>query len=73
MPGGRIELEEHTGESEKSGTSAPGKDSALLEQVRAGRCQWELQRNLPSVGSCKRDLSHSFLCTNSLQNGAKRR
>lgn len=27
----------------------------------------ELQRNLPAVGSCKRDLSHIFLCKNNPQ------
>lgn len=67
MPGGRTELEKHPGESEEW-----------------DRCPWQGQspagaaglgngRETSPLSSCKRDLSHIFLCTNNLQNGAKRR
>lgn len=44
---------------------------AGLGRVRAGSppgVSLELQRNLPAVSSCKRDLSHIFLCKNDPQN-----
>lgn len=76
MLGGRIELQEHTGKRENTGKSGKDKPQGWFGQVRAGSSPGvssELQRNLPTVSSCRRDLSHIFLCKNNPQNGAKRR